>query len=125
MDSARWRDAALAGLMQGLSVLPGLSRSGLTVAALLGRGFRPRDALALSFLMSVPAGLGGAVYAAIVSGGAVLAPEPLAGAGMAFVAGFLTVRFLLRLAALVNWGWLLTALGGTLLAGSLWRLPWW
>ena len=63
MDSARWRDAALAGLMQRLSVLPGLSRSWLTVAALLGRGFRAWDALALSFLMSAPAGLGGALLA--------------------------------------------------------------
>lgn len=51
-------DALLAGLARGVSVVPGFSRSGLTTAALLARGFRGRDALALSFLMSVPAGRG-------------------------------------------------------------------
>ena len=42
-------DALLAGVAQGLSVLPGFSRSGLTVAALLGRGVDKREALVISF----------------------------------------------------------------------------
>jgi len=48
------RDAAWAGLAQGLAALPGLSRSGLTISALLLCGFRETDALRLSFLMSIP-----------------------------------------------------------------------
>ena len=51
-------DALLAGVAQGLSVLPGFSRSGLTVAALLGRGIEKREALVVSFLMSIPASAG-------------------------------------------------------------------
>ena len=58
-------DAVLVGAAQGLAALPGLSRSGLTVSALLWRGLDRREALALSFLLSVPASVGaGAVRGA-------------------------------------------------------------
>ena len=67
-DSTGRVDALLAGLAQGVSVIPGFSRSGLTAAALLARGFQGRDALALSFLMSVPASLGAALYVGVSSG---------------------------------------------------------
>lgn len=122
MGTAGRGDALLAGLAQGLSVLPGFSRSGLTLAALLARGFRGGDALALSFLMSVPAGLGGALYAGVSSGGAALAPEFLAAVGAAFVSGLLTVRFLLRLAARLNLGWLALAAGVLMLLGPVFGL---
>jgi len=48
------RDAGLVGLMQGLAALPGLSRSGLTIATLLLRGYEETEALKISFLMSIP-----------------------------------------------------------------------
>ena len=119
MGTVGWGDALLAGLAQGWSVLPGFSRSGLTMAALLARGFEGRDALALSFLMSVPAGLAGALYAGVVSGGAVLGPESLAAVGTAFGSGLLTVRVLLRLAARLNLGWLALAAGVLMLLGPV------
>lgn len=43
------------GFMQGLAVLPGLSRSGGTIATALWLGVRPERAFELSFLMSLPA----------------------------------------------------------------------
>ena len=52
------RKMLLAGVVQGFSVLPGLSRSGLTVSALLMQRVDKTAALRLSFLMSVPAVLG-------------------------------------------------------------------
>ena len=119
MGAAGRGDALLAGLAQGWSVLPGFSRYGLTMAALLARGFEGRDALALSFLMSVPAGLAGALYAGVVSGGAVLGPESLAAVGTAFGSGLLTVRVLLRLAARLNLGWLALAAGVLMLLGPV------
>ena len=121
MPSAGRTDAALAGLAQGLSVIPGFSRSGLTMAALLGRKFRGRDALVMSFLMSVPASLSGAIYAAI-SSGAALAPESLGALAAAFGSGLLTIRILLRLAARLNYGWFLLAVGAVMLAGAIWQL---
>jgi undecaprenyl-diphosphatase len=48
------KDAGIVGLAQGLAALPGLSRSGLTIAALLLRGYRETEALRISFLMSIP-----------------------------------------------------------------------
>lgn len=121
MHSAGRGDALLAGLAQGVSVIPGFSRSGLTAAALLGRKFRGRDALVLSFLMSIPASLGAALYAG-VSSGAAFSPESLAALAAAFGAGLLTIRILLRLAARLNYGWFLLGVGGVMLGGALWQL---
>jgi undecaprenyl-diphosphatase len=50
--------ALLIGLMQGMAVLPGLSRSGATIATALWLGVRPGRAFELSMLMSLPAVLG-------------------------------------------------------------------
>lgn len=49
------------GICQGISTLPGLSRSGTTIAACLMSGFDRRFAVKYSFIMSVPAILGAAV----------------------------------------------------------------
>lgn len=47
-------DAFISGFAQGFSVLPGISRSATSTAALLARGFTQESALRLSFLMSIP-----------------------------------------------------------------------
>jgi len=49
------------GLFQALAVLPGVSRSGLTISAGLFRGVDRASAARFSFLLSVPAILGAAV----------------------------------------------------------------
>jgi len=55
-------DAALAGFAQGFSALPGLSRSGVTIFTLILLGHSSRDSLRLSFLMGIPAAIGGIIY---------------------------------------------------------------
>ena len=50
--------ALLVGIMQGLSIIPSLSRSGLTITALLLLGVKREIAFKFSFLLSVPAVLG-------------------------------------------------------------------
>mgnify|MGYP000538089684 CR=1 FL=1 len=60
-------DALIAGLAQSFSILPGISRSGVTMLALILRGYDVKDSLIISFLMSIPATLGGSIYAYIVS----------------------------------------------------------
>ena len=121
MDGVGAVDGVLAGVAQGLSVMPGLSRSGLTVAVLLGRRLDRRDALTLSFLMSVPASLGAALYAAVDSSFELTA-ETLVAAVVAFAAGLVMINLLLRLAARVNFAGFVFAVGLTMLAGSLWDL---
>ena len=54
LDSG-WRQAAVVGLVQGFAIFPGLSRSGMTIAAGLGSGLERSWAARFSFLLSVPA----------------------------------------------------------------------
>ncbi|MDO5422853.1 MAG: undecaprenyl-diphosphate phosphatase [Eubacteriales bacterium] len=54
-------NAFFIGIAQGLSTLPGLSRSGTTITACLLSGFERKFALKYSFIMSIPAILGAAV----------------------------------------------------------------
>ena len=66
--------ALLVGVAQGFAVLPGLSRSGSTIAVLLWLGVRPERAFTLSMLMSLPAVFGAVLlesrhaFAAAISG---------------------------------------------------------
>jgi len=48
------KECILIGILQGLAVLPGISRSGVTIAASLGRGLNKREAFNFSFLLAVP-----------------------------------------------------------------------
>ncbi|MFX1300289.1 MAG: undecaprenyl-diphosphate phosphatase [Promethearchaeota archaeon] len=52
------REAFVLGLLQGVAVLPGISRSGMTLTWLLVRGVRRDEALRLSLLLGVPAAFG-------------------------------------------------------------------
>ncbi len=54
-------DALLIGLFQGLAVLPGASRSGLTLAMGVMCGLHPKQAADFSFLIVIPAILGAIV----------------------------------------------------------------
>jgi len=61
-STTTWRQALAIGLAQGLAVFPGLSRSGVTIAASLGSGLDRGWAARFSFLLSVP------VIAAVTAG---------------------------------------------------------
>ncbi|MCD4704105.1 MAG: undecaprenyl-diphosphate phosphatase [Methanosarcinaceae archaeon] len=47
-------DSVIVGVAQGFAALPGISRSGITVSALLLRKYESSKAIRLSFLMSIP-----------------------------------------------------------------------
>ena len=112
-------DALLAGVAQGLSVLPGFSRSGLTVAALLGRGVDKREALVISFLMSIPASAAAALYAAL-GGGVAVSAETVTAAAVAFVVGLAAIRALLAFAQRVNLGLFVVLVGLAIMAAAMW-----
>ena len=120
-DDARAIDSVLAGVAQGVAVIPGLSRSGLTVAVLLARRIEARQAMSLSFLMSVPASVGAALYVAVSSGVEIDAEAVLA-AFVAFAAGLVTIRLLLGLAARINFAGFALAVGAVMAAGALWDM---
>ena len=54
-NGTTWRQSVLVGLAQGMAIFPGLSRSGMTIAAGLGGGLERSWAARFSFLLSVPA----------------------------------------------------------------------
>ena len=54
-----WAQTSAMGVMQAVAILPGISRSGSTIAAGTLAGARPDEAARFSFLMSVPVILGG------------------------------------------------------------------
>ncbi len=61
MNAVRVRDSLLIGVVQGFAVMPGISRSGTTIAAGLFVGLAPQAAARFSFLLSVPAVAGAAL----------------------------------------------------------------
>ncbi len=60
-ESLSMKDALSAGIGQAVAILPGVSRSGTTLTTLLLRGIERKTAIRFSFLMSIPAILGGFV----------------------------------------------------------------
>ncbi|MDA8233983.1 MAG: undecaprenyl-diphosphate phosphatase [Clostridia bacterium] len=61
IDQVTYGDAILIGILQGAAILPAISRSGLTIAGALFRGIERETAARYSFLLSIPAILGGVV----------------------------------------------------------------
>ena len=106
--------SAITGFVQGFSVLPGLSRSGVTVSALLMQRVDKETALRFSFLMSVPAVLG--IFAVeLLTGGALvpsIAPLDLLFIEIiVFVTGLASMEFLLRVAKRISFWKLCLILG--------------
>ncbi|WP_226022836.1 undecaprenyl-diphosphate phosphatase [Halomicrobium salinisoli] len=93
-----WVDALLVGALQGLAVLPGVSRSGTTVSALLLRGHEGESTLRLSFLLSIPAALAANAIVVLDDGIPAIDPGPAVLAlAVSAVVGYLTVDALVRL----------------------------
>lgn len=102
-------DGVLLGLVQGLAALPGFSRSGLTISALLLRNFDELHALRLSFLMSIPAVLGANIILNLQH--TIISIEALVGVFVSFVFGILTIHVLLTFARKVNFGYFILVFG--------------
>jgi ABC-type branched-subunit amino acid transport system permease subunit len=63
-----WTDIVIVGIAQGIAALPGVSRSGATVSAMLLLGVKPEDSFRLSFLALIPASVGAAGVTVLFSG---------------------------------------------------------
>lgn len=122
-DRVRVGDALAVGVAQAAALLPGISRSGATVATGIGLGLRPTHAARFSFLLAIPA-IGGASLVALgrVAAGVGADWAGLAvTAGCAFASGLLAIRLFLRIVrAGVLWPFALycALLGGAVLIGG-------
>ena len=89
--------------MQALAIMPGLSRSGSTIAGGLFMGVEREAAARYAFLMSIPTILGGLVFSAADVAqnglGDVSVPAVLVGTAAAALCGYFAIRFMLRLIA--------------------------
>ncbi|MEM4417038.1 MAG: undecaprenyl-diphosphate phosphatase, partial [Nitrososphaerota archaeon] len=105
------RKAFVAGLAQGLSIVPGVSRSGVTVIALLSQRLGLSTSLRLSFLMSIPATAAAQLALPIFVSTPELSPPSIISLLTATALGLLTIRTLLKISAHRSYTKVLTVLG--------------
>lgn len=97
-----YKQALFIGCCQAFAPLPGISRSGTTIAGGLAAGLRRDAAATFSFLLAIPA-IGGAVtvaFAKLFLKGAENLPSPgvlILGAVISFLVGLVSLRLLLKL----------------------------
>jgi undecaprenyl-diphosphatase len=98
MDSLSLRDALIIGFGQALALVPGVSRSGITLAFAMAIGLRRESAARFSFLLSIPAVAAAAVFElpTLVHSREVQFPVFLAGLAAAAASGYLCIRWLLH-----------------------------
>jgi len=114
------RDAILVGLAQGLAILPGISRSGSTTGVLLLRGYAAPASFRLSFLLSIPAAIGGGILAMFDTGlSGIAITHGLVALGTAAVVGYLTIDALMRIVHRVPFWGVCLGLGGLAVGGGV------
>lgn len=110
-------EAMIAGVAQGIAVLPGLSRSGMTIGALLLLGVEQKKAVRLSFLMAVPA-IFGALFLELQA-----VNEPitvsLVAVLSAFIVSLLALEGMLKLAEKLNFSRFCIVFGSIAVIASL------
>lgn len=100
LKDMRLRDALLVGLAQALALIPGTSRSGITMTAARSLGFSRREAAHFSFLLSIIAtAAAGAVGALdlLEADSIDLTYDAAAAAGFSFIASLATIAFLMQI----------------------------
>jgi len=88
------------GFLQGMSVIPGLSRSGSTIFGLSLGDLKPDEILKISYLMSAPVVLASGIYLFINNPVFVLNTWP--GLTSSFLVGTLTLDFLIKWSQKIN-----------------------
>jgi undecaprenyl-diphosphatase len=112
-------DAVIVGIVQCVSLIPGVSRSGATISAGLFRGLDRVAATRLSFFLSIPALLAAGIFElGDALGGDIGVGQTLVGTVVSFVVAYASVAWLLRFVAHHPITWFVPyriALGGVLI----------
>ena len=103
MSGIGWLDAVLIGLAQALAIMPGISRSGATIAAGMARGMHREAAARFSFLLGTPVIFGAGLFKLLDlmgSGGlGELWGVLIVGFVVAALSGYVCIRWLLSFLA--------------------------
>ncbi len=103
-DDVGYLTALIIGIAEGIAIIPGFSRSGLTIAVALLLGIKKEKAFKFSFLLSIPAIIGAISYTFYKDFG-ILAParlgwiEIIAGIAVAMIVGYLALKLLWKILA--------------------------
>ncbi len=100
LDSMKVTDALLVGLLQAFAIIPGTSRSGITITAGLLLGYKAREASRFSFFLAIPTILLSGVlmsYKLISGEDAVDWGDMLIGAVLSFLFAWLAIHWFLKL----------------------------
>jgi undecaprenyl-diphosphatase len=93
----KWTSVLFIGMMQGAALLPGISRSGATIAAGRFCNWSFCDAAKFSFLLAIPTILGGEILESykLIKGGPIEIPMKSCAVGLisSFIVGLFAVRF--------------------------------
>ena len=99
LESLTWRHGVLFGLAQSLALIPGVSRSGATIAAGLAMGYQRVAAAKYAFLLAIPAVVGSGLFKLTDIANDPVEPAwgPIALATVvSFVIGYAVIAWLLR-----------------------------
>lgn len=121
IKDATWKEGILTGLLQGISILPGISRAGTSTTGLIWQGFDSESSFHLSFLLSIPT----VILAELVLyvGGLSSFPvyDGILLAASSFVFGYATLDTVLKIVKKVNMAYVAFGLGIIIIAAGLLR----
>ncbi|MFQ5523007.1 MAG: undecaprenyl-diphosphate phosphatase [Acidimicrobiia bacterium] len=95
LADGRIPDAVVVGIAQAFALVPGISRSGITISAGNGRGFESTEAARFSFLLGIPAIAAAGVTELTEIGGGAAVSEVIVGLVVSAVSGYAAIAWLL------------------------------
>jgi undecaprenyl-diphosphatase len=120
-EDLKLKDSVITGIIQGISVLPGISRSGMTMSLLLHRQFDKHEALLLNFLLTIPLSLIGALYVGITQE-FLWSTEALLAAVSSCLVGIISIHALIELANKLNFALITISLASLMISGAILHL---
>jgi len=98
-----WWIAILLGLFQGIAVLPGISRAGITISILIFLGVNRKHVAKISFLLAVPTILAALIFS-VGQEGFAITPFQFVGCIASLIAAIFAMRWMMRLVRR-HWIW--------------------
>ncbi len=100
-----WQTAFWLGIVQSIAVLPGISRSGITIAFLILLGINRKNSAKISFFLAIPTILGAMIFALNESSFATLwSSQNFAGFLASVIASLASIKIMTKLVE-KNWLW--------------------
>jgi undecaprenyl-diphosphatase len=99
MEDMKLSSALIIGCAQAIALIPGTSRSGITMTAARFMGFDRPEAARFSFLLGIPAIAGAGVFVTLdaIEAGIAISKDALLAAALTFVAAFLAIALLMAM----------------------------